>query len=236
MKALNAYQDVLRELDAWQSPPVTIRQFNYFMGQAIDSYIAENYERFNVNVKEDDDIGVLVVLSSPLSVSNDTKRVSLPSDYRHFLGMRVKMEFTEKTGRYNTGDSREHYIRRMPSAEKTFRQNNAYGRPSWKNPNYELYGAEPVTCQLTLGPRVKLPAGENAWLDYIKIPPLVYLNPDESSNYNENSNNTELFFNKAPTPTHRYYEIIRVCARLIAFNTRNPRGEQMIQLERAANT
>ena len=39
MNALDAYRDVLRELDKYESPTFTINDFNYFYNKAISQFV-----------------------------------------------------------------------------------------------------------------------------------------------------------------------------------------------------
>lgn len=226
MNALQAYQDVLRELDAWRSPAFPIRSFNYFFNEAVSQYIADNYSSYDIRVKEDDDLTTVIKLSVAGQIDNSTKKLALPNDYRHFLGAKVLLKFTSAAGKYKVNDTRYHYIDRLPSAEKTPRERNAYGQPSWRNVAYQLSQNFLV---LDAGSKVVFPAGDNAWLDYVSIPPQVYLNPDSSADLSDLANNSVLFFNTAVTRNHVYYEVIKLCASIFAEVTRNPRLATMIQ-------
>lgn len=215
MNALDAFRDVRRELDRVESASFTIKDFNYWINLTLSEYITENYPRLDVLQKESDDIRKVTVIGAALAADPTTKLVSLPGDYRHILYLRVKVKFTSAISRFKLDDTTELNVERMKSGQKGFRDDNAYGRPSWKRPYYEISGSQ-IRILLT-GP-VTLPTGNNLTMDYIKEFDSIFLSPADGADYNNPANNTVI-----DVPKYVYYEVVKRCRNNFLANTESPR-------------
>jgi len=196
MDALEAYKNLLRELDKYESPSFSIKDFNYFFNDAISSYLTDNYGDFDVIQKDLDDIGVLIVygnvLTSPL--------FPLPVDYRHCLGVKASITFIEDTLDNAKGDIVIIYPKRMQTNRKGYMNRNAYQEESTTYPTYQL---DSTQIYIRAGDSVEITSVE---IDYIKNPEEVFLNPDRTVDYTDPVNNTPLQF-----PKYVCLEIIKVC-------------------------
>lgn len=226
MTALDAHRDVLKELDKFESPTFEIKDFNYFFNKAVSEYVNDNYKQFDIVQKDIDDIRTALSLNTPLEMSN-LGLVTLPADYRHILGARIRVKFSKNLGRYKTNEIIDFFPERMKSGQKGFRQRNAFGRPNFKRYYYEL---GPTTFQLLYDPAsVSIPTGTNLYMDYVRMMPEVYLNPNTASDYNNPTNNSILFFSVGSTRTHVYYEIVNVCRKIFLENIESIRAQEALR-------
>jgi len=226
MKALDAYRDLLKELDKYESPSFSIRDFNYFFPLAVSLWVDTNYKQFDLMQKEVDDLKTILANGHPLTFASDGK-VDLPSDYRHILSLEVTMKFKKNMGVYRTNQLVKFFPERMKSSQKGFRMQNAYQRPNYKRLYFEMAGTKLI---LLFDSSVhELPNAANSLIDYVKEIPLLYLNPTAGSDYNQEANNTTLFFNTANTRNHVYYEIIRKCREVFLENIESPRYPAAVQ-------
>jgi hypothetical protein len=221
MKALDAYRDTLKELDKYESPTFSVRNFNYFYNKAVSRYIDVNYRQLDVVLKDTQDIGSMLTLNSPLTLSL-TGVVSLPANFRHLLSLKIKVRFKQDIGKFRQGESYEFWPERMKSGQKGFRYRSAYGKPNYRRYYYEL-----TDTQLTIlydSSKVEfVTTSPNAWLDYVNQPAEVYLNPDPGADYNQTNQNTTLSFNPGSTRNYVYYEIINICRAIFLENIESPR-------------
>lgn len=223
IRALDAYRDVRKELDKTESPSFSLRDFNYWINLTLSEYITENYAQLDILLKESDDIRKLVELASERTIANLTS--TLPDNYRHILSMKVKMKFTEDVGKYKVNDFRYAYPERMKSGQKGFRNDNAYGRPTWRRPYYEIGGS---TIRILISGPVTFAAGTNMWLDYIKNIDAIYINPADGADLSTEPNNTTI-----DLPLHVYYELIKRCRNNFLENIESPRAAFSEQLTKA---
>lgn len=223
MKALDAYRDVLRELDKYESPSFEIKEFNYFFPKAISRYIAQNYEKFDVIQKEVDDLRSIIKTAQEFTMDANGL-VELPGDYRHMLHVKAKVKYKVAVGRFDANETGFVFPERMKSGQKGFRMRNAFGRPSYRRHYYELAGS---SFQLIFdSATVAIPTGANLWLDYVSQPADPYLNPNKASDYNSPANNSVLFFNTGSSRNHVYYEIINVCREIFLENIESVRAPE----------
>jgi hypothetical protein len=219
MKAIDAYRDVQRELDKYESPSFSVGDFNYFFPLAVSRYIDHNYKFFDVMQKEVDDIRSFLTLAYPLTLASG--KVSLPETYRHMLHVKVAMKFKTAIGRYSNDQVEEFYPDRLKSGQKGFRFKNAFSRPNYKQYYYEIAGTD---IQLVWDSTVADPnAGVNLWIDFVKEPDLIYLNPDKTSDFGLEVNNTTLQFNTGTKRNYVYFEIIGKCREVFLENIESPR-------------
>lgn len=221
MKAIDAYRDIQRELDKYESPSFSVGDFNYFFPLSVSRYIDHNYRFFDVMQKEVDDIRSFLTLAQPLTLASHG-RVALPEGYRHVLHAKVAIKFKSAIGRYEKDQVVEFYPERLKSGQKGFRFKNAFSRPNYKQYYYEIAGSD---FQLVWDSNVADPntGDNNLWLDFVKEPDLIYLNPDTTSDFNLEVNNTTLQFNTGTKRNHVYFEIITKCREVFLENIESPR-------------
>lgn len=216
-KALDAYRDLLKELDRTESPSFNIRAFNYWINSGIDEYIAKEYEAYPVVQKSVDKLRS-IAKHSPLSFVN--LEADLPTDYRHMLNVEVTVKFLVNSGRFHKDDVAKIYPEREKSGSEGYNQNNAFHRPSYKVPYYNILENK---ITLKIGNEV---TALSALCDYLRVPDTVYLNPDKTSDYTLEANNTTLNY-----PINVYYDIIKETKRLVLENIESPRYQSSLQEE-----
>jgi hypothetical protein len=219
MKALDAYRDLLKELDKWGSPTFSVRDFNYFYPLSVSRYVDQNYKFFDIMQKENDDMRFFLTYDSPLTLASG--KVALPSDYRHVLHVKAKMRFTVAIGKYSINQEVEFFPERMKSGQKGFRFKNAFSKPNYKRCYYEIVDND---IRLIYDSTVMTPVtGTNLWLDYVKQTAEPYLNPNPASDFSQVANNTILIFNQGSVRNHIYYEIITKCREVFLENIESSR-------------
>jgi hypothetical protein len=224
MKAIDAYRDTQKELDKYESPTFTIRDFNYFYPKAVSKYVDVNYRRKDIFQKDDDDLGFCTKINHALQMDANGV-IALPNDYRHLLNSKILVKFSKDFARYKKDAEVTFWPERMKSGQKGFRNRNAFGKPNGKRYYFELEGK---TFRLIFDASVvSIPAKNNLFVDYIKDIPDPYLNPDKNSDYDDVDNNSLLPF--APQDdirTHVYYEIINHCRELFLENIESQRSPE----------
>lgn len=216
MTALDAYRAEKRELDKFESPTFTVGDFNHFWNSTTDEYIALNYATLDVNQKTLDDVQSILILGEPLTMTNGIG--DLPVKYRHMLGLEVVLKFTEKIDGIAVDTERTVYPKRMRTNRSGFAKPNAYQKPSYKNPYFQITKGK-IHVLNGVGTSVV-----SAKIDYLEKPEVVYLNPDSSSDYNDPINNTVLQF-----PDHVNFELIKHCRRIFLENIESPRYQSSLQ-------
>lgn len=216
MKALDAYRGVRRELDKNASASFTVRDFNYFFNNAIQDYCSENYAQKDLRQKEDDDLRMVLEYDKDLGaiVSNSG---TLPTDYKHLLGVKVRGTFVTAIDEFVAGqivDFTE--VQRLRSGSRGIE--NAYKEPSHRKVYHRIAGSK---LYIEIGLKVQV---TKIYLDYLKNSATVYLNPDSSVNFGEEANNTTILF-----PDDVVREIIGVCARIFIENIESRRYQGSLQ-------
>lgn len=215
MKALDAYKNLLKELDKHESPSFTIGDFNYFFNKSVQDYITENYKDIDPVQKDIDDIRSVLVFDAPLDFTD--RKVGLPELYRHILYLELTCKFKIDAGKYKKDTTHTFTeVRREKSSQRGTR--NAYRKISFLRPYYKididsLYAIIDTTV-------LELKSGK---MDFIKVHETVYLNPDKSSDYDSDPNNTPINF-----PDYVISEIIDVCKLMFLENTENQRFQSSI--------
>jgi hypothetical protein len=224
MKALDAYRDLKKELDKYESPTFTIRDFNFFFGKAVSLWIDDNYKKFDLIQKESDDLRSVYVVDAPLTVNTVTKSVALPTNYRHILDLRLQVKYTAKVGTHSVDEIDTVYPVRLKTSQKGFRfDRNAYQKPSYKRHYYEIHGTS-ILFHLDSSVLTINNVSDNLMIDYIREPDVVYLNPDKSADYNNTANNSVLFYNTSTTPNGIYYEVLNVARMIFLENIESRRA------------
>lgn len=215
MKALDAYRDLLRELDKHESPTFSIGDFNYFFNKSVRKYITDNYKDIDPVQKDIDDIRTVLKFDEPLTFTSE--KATLPDKYQHILYLELTCKFLKDAGKYKKDDVKVFTeVRREKSSQRGTQ--NAYRKTSFVRPYYKmdinsLYAIiDKDVLELTSGK-----------MDFIRIHTAVYLNPDKSSDYDSDTNNTTFEF-----PDYVVTEIVNVCKIMFLENTENQRFQSAI--------
>jgi len=209
MTILEVYKNLLRELDKFESPTFTVKDFNYFYNVAISRYITDNYGDFDVIQKDLDDIKALVIFDKVLDPVLDKPQADLPQDYRHCLSVKADLEFTSETLDNGIGDTLNTFPKRLPTNRKGYVEENAYQEPS---PNYPMYQIDNSLIHILVNSNVTI---NEVSMDYIKTPATVTLVVGETPVDSEFSEYVE-------------YEIIKVCRQIFLENIESPRYQSTI--------
>ena len=216
MDALSAHRNLLRELDKFEAPIFTVKDFNYFFPSSIREYITENYVEFDVVQKDLDDLRAILAIGRPLSFANGI--APLPDEYQHVLSLEVTLKVIKSSRDYEADDTVTVYPKRLKTARKGFVQENAYQQESIEYSHYQI---DKDSLYIFAGNNSTILSGK---MDYLEVPAVVYLNPDTTVNYNDPANNTILQF-----PDHVNYEIIKKCRQIFLENIESQRYMSTLQ-------
>ncbi len=223
MKALDAYRSVLKELDKHESPTFNVDDFNWFFNESIDQYISKNYGLGDIFQKDLDDISAIVKDDVALVQESDKSLFAKPTDYRHLLYLKVTAKALSTFRKWTVNQQQDFVIRRQRFSRRGYQEENAYEQPSEDYPQYRVSNEK---LKILIGSRFE---PVSAKIMYICTASVVYLNPDSSSNYNLEENNSTLEF-----PDYVCKEIIRWCSRLFLENIESPRYQTSV-MERQLN-
>jgi hypothetical protein len=130
-----------------------LEDYNYFINKAIQQYINKIYNRYETNQQSTDDLQALKVTTSlvlnkfkNINIPNETGYhfAILPKDYLHMLNCVVKFNKAEESDVKNPCDESKYDLtnafmaRRLTSDIYPSIINNAYFKPSYKNPYYTI--------------------------------------------------------------------------------------------------
>jgi hypothetical protein len=237
MTPLDAYRDILRELDKYESPTFTPVDFNYFYNKAVSQYIDSNYLRIDLIVKDSEDLASFIVPATGLTIDSDGV-MEMPSDFRHLLSLKIKVRFKQNIGRYkkySASDSStiyEFWPERMKSGQKGFRNRSAYGKPNFRRFYYEIYSQPSGSVQnvkikilfdSSVVDVVSLSSTANAFVDYVKQPQSIALTSPSVFTP------SFLEFNTSTTRNNIYYQIANVCRSLFLENIESARTPVAMQ-------
>lgn len=244
MTVRDLYDAALIEINKLEAPSMLLEDYNYFINKAIQQYINKAYNRYEINQQATDDLGALKV-STTLTVENDDipsfpgEEVSyfatLPNNYWHMLSCIVsfeKLAGSDKCGS-KTDSTISTVARKMTSDIAPTIINNAYFKPSYKNPYYSISVEQNVETDLdriidpcdlidnNKGTKINLIVGKvkyepiTVFINYLKTPEKVYL--EEEDLYGEDRTKEMEF------PDYVCYEIINEFVKLLLENTADPR-------------
>lgn len=223
MRAIDAYRDLQRELDKHVSPVFSIREFNYFYNKAISLWVKNNYKLFDIVQKERDDLKHFIKTDVPVSYTGASGfNAILPADYRHMLNVKASVRFKKDIGKYKANQTYWFDCKRLKSAQKGYRSTNAFQKASFRKLYYEITGdLIRIIVDETYHEK---PSPEGLLIEYICEPDSqIYLNPDKTSDYSLEANNSTLFFNSGNVRNYIYYEILDTCKEIILENFMSPR-------------
>lgn len=213
MNALDAYRDVLKELDKFESPTFSLKDFNYFYNKAISQYVDNNYRQLDLMVKDSEDLASFTSPSSLVTILS-TGLITLPLDFRHILSLKISVRFKTNVGKYKSGQTYDFWPERMKSGQKGFRYRSAYGRPNYRRYYYEVNNG---TIKILFdSSKVEFVGINNGVLDYIK-------QPSEVTITNLTTYTDPLPFNSGATRNNIYFEIVNICRAIFLENIESPR-------------
>lgn len=221
MRMLEAYRNLLRELDKYEAPAFDPGDFTYWMNSTINQYITNNYAKGDVKQKELDDIKVL--LSDPdteLTQDGTNKsKFALPGNYLHSLNVDVDAKALSTFRRWTINTVQRFELRRERTNKKGISVRNVYEKPSEDYTKYRIVGNY---IYALVGPNFE-PTKMYMW--YIKTPAVVTLGPI-GSDYNSESFNSTLQF-----PEYVCLELIRQCKINVLENIESQRFQSSLALK-----
>lgn len=225
MEALDVYRNCLIELDKYESPSFSIRDFNYFINSAVTEFVDAKLD-VGPDIIQSDHDDLAVLLSDPTSLtfgSGATVNVaSLPSGYRNMLGLKIVVTVTTAFENYAVNDEITIYPKKRPSNREGYTEKNAYQEPYDEQAWYELRGSN---IEVFIDPRTQIKSGT---IRFLKLPKAIYLNPSyQTLNPTDQAleaNNTSIEFQD-----HTMAKITKVCRRIFLENIESNRYGPNVQ-------
>ena len=245
MTIRDLYDAALIEINKLEAPSMLLEDYNYFINKAIQQYINKAYNRYEINQQATDDLGALKE-SITLPVENDDipsfpgEEVSyfatLPNNYWHMLSCVVSFEKPAVSDKCSskTASTISTVARKMTSDIAPTIINNAYFKPSYKNPYYSINSRivendvldeiiDPCDDKIEKERKVKLNlmVGKvkyepvTVFVNYLKTPEKVELWDDDLDGIDRTK---DMEF-----PDYVCYEIINEFVKLLLENTADPR-------------
>lgn len=149
------YESLLTEVNKVNAPALLLEDFNYFCNKAINQYINKKYNIYDVNQQSTDDLRVLKATAlldvyNPWLDTNDEQaqinrqiygayyEAVLPEDYLHMLNCVFLYKVKKQFKCYNAGTIWKQGATRLTADSINQILNNAYRRPSYRNPYYYI--------------------------------------------------------------------------------------------------
>ena len=158
MTARGIYEAILIELSKVNAPPLKLHEFNYLCNKAINQFINEVYNQYDINQQTTDDIRVLkstaylkpekVVLKYPKvegaiskvkPLTGATYEIFMPQDYLHLLNCICVYYIDSNYKCYDKGDFIEVPAKKLTADSWSNIINDIYNRPSPLNPYYYIH-------------------------------------------------------------------------------------------------
>lgn len=139
MTARELYEYALIECNKLEAPSLLLEDYNYFINKAVQQYVDATYKQFEIGQQSTDDLRVLKTTTRlEISFENNRYISKLPHDYMHILNCIVELESNSNKNCYNVNDSIQITARRLTSDMHAGILNNAYYKPSYKRPYYQI--------------------------------------------------------------------------------------------------
>lgn len=158
MTAKGIYEATLIELSKVNAPALKLHEFNYLCNKAINQFINEIYNSYDINQQTTDDIRVLkstaylqpkkVELSYPTvegaaikknTLTGATYEIQMPQDYLHLLNCICVYYLDSNYKCYDKGDYIEIPAKRLTADSWSNVVNDIYNKPSPLNPYYYIH-------------------------------------------------------------------------------------------------
>jgi hypothetical protein len=221
MTALDAYKNVLRELDKFESPDFDPGDFSYWWNTSTDQYVNDNYADGDILQKNLDDIRILLSDANTEFTQDGTDKTkfALPSDYLHLLNAEIDAKALVNYRRWKKDQVQRFELKRERTAKKGLSVRNTYDKAGEDNPKYRIVA---TSIYALIGEKFE-PVKLYAW--YIKKPLTVVLGP-LGSDYNDPAFNSVLQF-----PDYVCREIVKVCKINVLENIESQRTQSSLALE-----
>ena len=159
MTVREVYENTLIETNKVGAPTLLLSDFNYLLFKAIIAYCNKKYNTYQINQQSDDDLnaikGTAHITSLTATTGNPlqgaTYTASLPNDYFHLLNCVCQFTPTSNFKCYNTTVPLYYGAKRMVTDAWPEIINNAYLRPSFKNPYFYINNVTDTTPPTNTG-------------------------------------------------------------------------------------
>lgn len=166
----SVYEALLTEINKVNAPALLLEDFNYFFNKAINQYINKKYNIYDVNQQSTDDLRVLkstalLDVYKPWDQTDapDEAKINrqiygayyeavLPQDYLHMLNCVLLYKVKKQFKCYNAGSIWKQGATRLTADSINQILNNAYRRPSYRNPYYYITNVN-TTYQIPTNPQ-----------------------------------------------------------------------------------
>lgn len=234
MRLLDVYRKVSIELDKYESPSFSVRDFNHFWPSAVDEFIDMKLAVGPDNIQYDhDDLAVL--LSDPTSLvfgngSLSETQAPLPgtyqdaeeAPYRNLLTLKLILNVDTAFGSHAKGDKITVFPRKRTTSRQGFIERNAYLEPNEEDAWYELRGNH---LDFFVDSRTSIDSGT---IEYVKQPTIGELNPNihnlTGDDLTSEVNNPTVEF-----PDHTVTKIVKICRKIFLENIESPRYGTNVQ-------
>ena len=158
MTARGIYEAILIELNKVNAPPLKLHEFNYLCNKAINQFINEVYNIYDINQQTTDDLRVLKstaylkptkvaikqptvanAVTKPNALTGATYEVFMPQDYLHLLNCICVYYIDSNYKCYDKGDFIEVPAKKLTADTWSNVVNDIYNRPSPLNPYYYIH-------------------------------------------------------------------------------------------------
>jgi hypothetical protein len=146
MTVREVYEYSLIETNKVEAPTLLLEDYNYLINKAILAYINKKYNVYGINQQSDDDLNPVkgsAHITSLTAVTGNklqgaTYTATLPLDYFHLLNCTCEFLPASNFSCYTTTNSLYYGAKRMTADMWPEIINNAYLRPSYRNPYFYL--------------------------------------------------------------------------------------------------
>ena len=245
MTERDLYDAALIEINKLEAPSMLLEDYNYFINKAIQQYINKVYNRYEINQQATDDLNVLKVnktlkLTKIVLTIEDkmyfypsesaATYAKLPEDYMHMLNCIVSFntanpDYSGCNGAKDLATAK--LARKLTSDIYPSIINNAYFKPSYKTPYYNIRTVDKSTydsnqiIDILIGDSKFTPTQVD--IHYIKKPRKVELTEDMLDGIEDKSSEMEF-------PDYVCYEIINEFVKLLLENASDPRLQTNIPI------
>jgi hypothetical protein len=144
--AVEIYKGVLHELNKFQSPDFDVDDFNHFVNQAVEVWLAGELKAFEVTQIVSDDLSPVIrstketpFFSFNPTNSTDVREKTVPDDYRNVLTCLVTIRYKAGTNAFSVGNKRYDFTKRLSGDAFASIMDNRYFRPLVSDSEMRLY-------------------------------------------------------------------------------------------------
>lgn len=242
------YDAALVETNKLEAPSLLLEDYNYLINKAIQQKVNKSYNTYEMNQQATDDLLALKVSAKLEIIGGNTKMPNetdgyfciMPDDYWHILNCVVNFENNTKSK--CDSETITSLARKLTSDLYPSIINNAYFKPSYKNPYYRVIKQNINSSEDAIN-SILHPCDENitktiidvrcgntskykpkeVYIDYLKTPSIINLTYDDLTSEIDNTPTVEF-------PTYICYEIINEFVKLLLENSSDPRLQTNIPI------